>query len=66
MLALVLVLTVVVQWQKPRMPIYGLTLIWALIGVVVANLGNNDTVAAAAAGGGLVMLAVLALTQRRA
>lgn len=66
MLALVLVLTVVVQWQKPRMPIYGLTVIWALIGVVVANLGNNDTVAAAAAGGGLVMLAVLALTQRRA
>ncbi len=66
MLALVLVLALAVQSQKPRMPVYGLTVVWALVGVVVANLGENVTVAVAAAGGGLVMLAGLALILRRA
>lgn len=66
MLALVLVLALAVQGQKPRMPVYGLTVVWALIGVVVANLGENVSVAVAAAGGGLVMLAALALIVRRA
>ena len=66
MLALVLVLALAVQGQKPRMPVYGLTVVWALVGVVVANLEQNVPVAVAAAGGGLVMLAVLVLNLRRA
>lgn len=66
MLALVLVLALAVQSQKPRMPVYGLTIVWALVGIVVANMGENITVAVAAAGGGLVMLAGLALILRRA
>ena len=66
MLALVLVLAVVVQWQKPRMPVYGLTVVWALAGIVVANMGENVQVTVAAAGGGVVMLAVLVLNLRRA
>ncbi|MEY4695955.1 MAG: hypothetical protein RIT14_383 [Pseudomonadota bacterium] len=41
MLALVLVIALTVQWQKPAMPIYGLTVIWALLGVIVANWGLN-------------------------
>ena len=66
MLALVLVLALAVQSQKPRMPVSGLTIVWALVGIVVANMGENITVAVAAAGGGLVMLAGLALILRRA
>lgn len=66
MLALALVLTVVVQWHKPRMPVYGLTVVWALVGVMVANMDATIPVAVAAAAGGLVMLAVLALNLRRA
>lgn len=65
MLALVLVLTVSVQWQKPRMPVYGLTVLWALIGVFVVNLGDTKLVAWAAAGGGFLMLATLGLIWRR-
>lgn len=64
MLALVLVLALAVQWQKPRMPVYGLTVIWALIGVIVANAGLNVPVALAA-GAGITLMA-LTLVARRA
>lgn len=64
MLAVVLVLALAVQWRKPRMPVYGLTVIWALIGVVVANAGLNVTVALAAGAGIIAMSA--ALIARRA
>jgi hypothetical protein len=66
MLALVLVLALVVQSRKPRMPVYGLTVIWALGGVIAANWGDQMVVAGAAAGGVLVMLGGLALNLRRA
>lgn len=66
MLALVLVLALMVQSRKPRMPVYGLTVVWALAGVIVANWGVQMVVAGVAAGGALVMLASLALTLRRA
>jgi hypothetical protein len=65
MLALVLAIAVGVQMRCPTMPVYGLTVIWALIGVVVVNLGENAPVAGAAAGGAAVMLAVLAVSLRR-
>lgn len=57
MLALVLVLALVVQVRKPRMPVYGLTVIWALGGVIAANWGDNLTVAALA-GSGIAVMAV--------
>lgn len=63
MLATVLVLAVAVQWQKPGMPVYGLTVIWALIGVVVANSGDNLT-AALAAGTGIIGMSLLLIARR--
>jgi hypothetical protein len=65
MLAVVLALALVVQAREPRMPVYGLTVIWALVGVIVANLGDNALVAGAAAAGAVVMLGALAWTWRK-
>ena len=58
MLALVLGIAVTVQMRRPAMPVYGLTVIWALIGVIVANVNANLTVAVLAASG----IAVMAVT----
>lgn len=66
MLGLVLVLALVVQFRKAAMPVYGLTVVWALVGVVVANRADNLPVAGAAAGGAVIMLAALAWLWRRA
>lgn len=65
MLAVVLGIALVVQMRKPRMPVYGLTVIWALVGVIVANWGDLAVVAWAAAAGAVVMLGALVLTGRR-
>jgi hypothetical protein len=64
MLALVLAIAVAVQRARPRMPLYGLTVVWALAGIIAANLSLNLTVAILSAGGIAVMLATLALTRR--
>ena len=61
MLALVLLVALGVQARKPRMPVYGLTIVWALAGVIVANWPDNAVVAYAAAAGGVLVLAVAAL-----
>jgi hypothetical protein len=42
------------------MPVYGLTVIWALIGITVANAGLNPTIAILAGIG----IALMALTLR--
>lgn len=65
MLALVLAIALAVQGQKPRMPVYGLTVVWALGGVIVANLGDRPLIAAVAAAGAAAMLGALVLTSRR-
>ncbi len=68
MLVLVLAVGLAVQATRPRMPVYGLTVIWALIGVTVANAGQDTTVAVAA-GTGIVVVAialVLFLQRQRA
>ncbi|MES2664979.1 MAG: hypothetical protein V4712_02700 [Pseudomonadota bacterium] len=59
MLAVVLCIALRVQTLRPRMPVYGLTVIWALIGVVVANGTANLTVAVLATIGGLIMAATM-------
>ncbi|WP_366523501.1 hypothetical protein [uncultured Sulfitobacter sp.] len=53
---LALVIASGVQTQLKRAPSYGIAVIWALLAVVIANLGQNATVAALAAGGGVAML----------
>ena len=65
MLSLVLGIALVVQNRKPRMPVYGLTVIWALVGVIVVNQGDNALVAGAAAVGAVVMLGALAWIWRK-
>lgn len=64
MLGLVLMIAVAVQMRRPQMPVYGLTVIWALLGVVVANWGLNTTVAAIAASG-IVVMAITLISMRR-
>lgn len=59
MLALVLAIAVTVQMRRSQMPVYGLTVIWALAGVIVANVSVNTTVAILAASGIAVMAATL-------
>jgi hypothetical protein len=65
MLALVLGLAVTVQMRRPAMPVYGLTVIWALAGVIVANAGGNLTVAVMA-GSGIAVMAVTLWASRKA
>lgn len=60
MIAITLALATWTQRQKPRMPVYGLTVIWALIGITVANAGLNPTIAILAGIG----IALMALTLR--
>lgn len=66
MLALVLVIALTVQARKPRMPVYGLTAVWALAGVVVVNWGDLPVVAWAAVAGAVVMLGAVGWMWRRA
>jgi hypothetical protein len=65
MLALVLAIALVVQGRKARMPVYGLTVVWALVGVIVVNWGDLPTVAWAAVAGAVVMLGALSVMWRR-
>jgi hypothetical protein len=65
MLALVLAIAVTVQMRRPAMPVYGLTVIWALAGVIVANAGANLTVAVLA-GSGIAVMAVTLWARRKA
>ncbi len=53
---LALVLASGVQSQLGRAPSYGIAVIWALVAVVMQNLGTNATVAALALGGAVAML----------
>jgi hypothetical protein len=65
MLALVLAIAVTVQMRRPAMPVYGLTVIWALAGVIVANGTANLTVSILAASG-IAVMAVTIWTSRKA
>jgi len=65
MLAVVLGIAVSVQMRRLEMPVYGLTVIWALVGVIVANAGANVTVAVLA-GSGIAVMAVTLWAGRRA
>ena len=58
-LALALAISVIAQYRLHRAPLYGITVIWALIAVIVANASPlNFAVAGLAAAG---IFAILAL-----
>lgn len=56
-IATVLVLTPLVQANHRSMPLYSVTVAWALIAIVVANLSTHPMVAVAAAGACALILA---------
>lgn len=58
-LVVALVIAVIMQRRRAAMPVYGLTMIWALVGVIVANAATNVTVAVLAAVGIALMAATL-------
>jgi hypothetical protein len=55
-----------VQRLLPRAPEYGLTLVWALSGIIAANLDRTPSVAALAAAGIALVAATIFLVRRRA
>lgn len=59
-----LALGLAVQRRLPRAPEYGLTLVWALSGIIAANLGRNPAVAGLAGLGILLVLATIILVRR--
>lgn len=59
MLGLVLLIAILVQRRQPGQPVYGLAVIWALAGILVANLGGPPVVALAAGAGVAAMAALL-------
>lgn len=65
MLCAVLLTAVTVQLRLARAPDYGLTVIWALVAVIVANGQANLTVSAVA-GTGIVVMALAAWRAHRA
>ena len=61
MLALVLAITLTAQPRRPQMPVYALTVIWALGGVIAINWTPNPVVAYAAVAGLMIVAAGLLL-----
>jgi hypothetical protein len=66
MLAVVIGVALVVQACRPGMPVYGATVVWAAIGVIVANWADTQTVALTAALGAVIVALWTLITQRRA
>ncbi len=58
MIAIVLGVAGIVQWLRPYMPVYGLTVVWALIGITVTNADGNVPVALIAAASAAAMAAL--------
>ncbi len=55
-ISLALCTALVVIWRKPSAPEYGLTVIWALVWIIVANF-NSQTGVATLAGLGITVVA---------
>ncbi len=54
-----------VLWTKPQAPEYASTLIWALVGIIVANGLTLNSVTVLSAAGIVIVLAMLGTNQRR-
>jgi hypothetical protein len=66
MLAVVIAVALFVQTRRPAMPVYGATVVWAAIGVIVANWADTQIVALTAAAGALIVALWTLITLRRA
>ncbi len=66
MLAVVIAVALFAQTRRPAMPVYGGTVVWAAIGVVVANWTDAQTVALTAAAGAIIVAIWTLITLRRA
>lgn len=66
MLGAILILVPLIQSCKARMPVYSLTVVWALVGVAVANWGTETLVAWVALGITALVLAAAGWLWRRA
>lgn len=58
MIAIVVAVAGMVQWLRPYMPVYGITVVWALIGIIVSNADTNLLVATTAASAAAAMAAI--------
>lgn len=59
-----LVMAALVQLRLGRAPLYGAAVVWALVGVAVANVGTHTGILILALGGALAMAALAARTAR--
>jgi hypothetical protein len=66
MLTVVIAVALFVQARRPKMPVYGATVVWAAIGVVLANWADTQTVALTAALGAVIVALWTLITLRRA
>lgn len=56
---------IAVQRAIPRAPEYGLTIVWALTGIIATNIPDQRAIAILAATGIAILIATIALTRRR-
>ena len=66
MLTVVIAVALFVQARRPKMPVYGATVVWAAIGVVLANWPDTPIVAYTAALGAVMVALWTLITLRRA
>jgi hypothetical protein len=66
MLTVVIAVALFVQARRPKMPVYGATVVWAAIGVVLANWADTPIVAYTAALGAVIVALWTLITLRRA
>jgi hypothetical protein len=66
MLTVVIAVALFVQARRPKMPVYGATVVWAAIGVVLANWADTPIVAYTAALGAVMVALWTLITLRRA
>lgn len=65
MIAVILAFASGIQFLRPEMPAYGITVIWALAGITLANLQSAIFVSAAAGGAAFAMGSLLAWQWRK-
>jgi hypothetical protein len=66
MLTVVIAVALFVQARRPKMPVYGATVVWAAIGVVLANWADTPIVAYTASLGAVTVALWTLITLRRA
>ncbi len=65
MVAILLIAAIFVQSKRPQMPVYGLTVVWAIVAVWAVNRTAEPMIAMAAAGAAAIMLIATAVLRFR-